>query len=392
MSGDDPLNGCLDCGKAGGADGSTPEGELGVLGNLAAGAGVLGGEDPLSDADNASHLGIPGGFGKKENGSRAAQAAFVAGTAASEGWGTKLLKGLKWIAKKLGPIGDLFKRSSKAPKPSPSGCFAEGTKVQTAEGAKRIEEVRAGDLVLSWDGETKAWIWSRVVRVFAHEYTGTMVFLSVGGEEIVASGNHPICVVSPGIESRPLSDEVAPNEAECGDGGRWLSAESIVASDELLLYDRLASVQWITQFEASHVVYNLEVEGSHTYAVSDANLLVHNKSMRAPTPTSLEGVATHVSNNGRLPENFITKEQARELGWVPRRGNLQEVAPGKSIGGDPWQNRRGQLPAAEGRQYFEADLNYSGGYRGDERLIYSNDGLMFYTNDHYRSFTPVSVE
>jgi guanyl-specific ribonuclease Sa len=62
------------------------------------------------------------------------------------------------------------------------------------------------------------------------------------------------------------------------------------------------------------------------------------------------------------------------------------VAPGMSIGGDTFGNREGILPKEKGRKYYECDVNYEGGYRGGERIVYSNDGLIFYTEDHYKSF------
>jgi len=65
---------------------------------------------------------------------------------------------------------------------------------------------------------------------------------------------------------------------------------------------------------------------------------------------------------------------------------LDEVAPGMSIGGDTFGNREGLLPKADGRKYYECDVNYEGGYRNGERIVYSNDGLIFYTDDHYESF------
>lgn len=98
-------------------------------------------------------------------------------------------------------------------------------------------------------------------------------------------------------------------------------------------------------------------------------------------------VALYIKTYGCLPRNFITKDDAEDLGWVSSKGNLHDVAPGKSIGGDRFGNREGLLPKASGRQYYECDINYSGGYRGAERIVYSNDGLIFYTADHYESFT-----
>ena len=100
--------------------------------------------------------------------------------------------------------------------------------------------------------------------------------------------------------------------------------------------------------------------------------------------SSPEKVAEYIHTYGKLPGNFITKNDARDLGWDNSRGNLWDVAPGKSIGGDRFGNYEGLLP--EGR-YRECDVNYTGGYRGAERLIYGEDGSVWYTNDHYQSFT-----
>lgn len=110
------------------------------------------------------------------------------------------------------------------------------------------------------------------------------------------------------------------------------------------------------------------------------------------TTLSLEEVVLYISQEGRLPESFLTKKQAQELGWVAAQGNLWELAPGKSIGGDRFYNREGLLPEKEGRLYYECDIDYSGGRRGAKRLVYSNDGLFFYTDDHYKTFREIIVE
>lgn len=86
----------------------------------------------------------------------------------------------------------------------------------------------------------------------------------------------------------------------------------------------------------------------------------------------------------------MSKKEARKLGWVPEQGNLNEVAPGKSIGGDRFGNYEGKLPAQKGRSYREADVHDSPERRGAERLVFSNDGLIFYTPDHYKTFYDVS--
>ena len=104
------------------------------------------------------------------------------------------------------------------------------------------------------------------------------------------------------------------------------------------------------------------------------------------TYTSREDVALYLYTYGHLPENYLTKKEAQALGWDNKKGNLQDVAPGMSIGGDRFGNYEGLLPEADGRKYFECDIDYEGGYRGAERIIFSNDGLIFYTEDHYKTF------
>lgn len=102
--------------------------------------------------------------------------------------------------------------------------------------------------------------------------------------------------------------------------------------------------------------------------------------------TTLEQVSTYIHLYGHLPDNYITKDEAKKLGWDAGKGNLWDVAPGACIGGDRFGNYEGLLPEKKGRQYFECDVDYEGGKRGAQRVVYSNDGLVYYTADHYESF------
>ena len=101
--------------------------------------------------------------------------------------------------------------------------------------------------------------------------------------------------------------------------------------------------------------------------------------------TSKEDVALYIHTYGHLPGNFITKKEAQALGWSG--GSLESYAPGKCIGGSHFGNYEGLLPEAEGRSYTECDIDTLGaGSRGAKRIVFSNDGLIYYTGDHYESF------
>lgn len=101
--------------------------------------------------------------------------------------------------------------------------------------------------------------------------------------------------------------------------------------------------------------------------------------------TSKEDVALFIHLYGRLPDNFITKKEAEALGWPG--GSLEPYAPGKCIGGSRFGNYEGLLPEAKGRTYTECDIDTLGAKsRGAKRIVFSNDGLIYYTEDHYESF------
>ena len=103
-----------------------------------------------------------------------------------------------------------------------------------------------------------------------------------------------------------------------------------------------------------------------------------------------ESVVLYIHTYGTLPGNYITKSEARALGW--EGGSVERYQEGAAIGGDSFGNREGLLPRADGRRYTECDLNTLGEKsRGAERLIFSNDGLYFYTCDHYEHFTELTV-
>lgn len=104
----------------------------------------------------------------------------------------------------------------------------------------------------------------------------------------------------------------------------------------------------------------------------------------------VENVVLYLDAYGELPPNYITKNEARDLGW--EGGSVEDYLEGAAIGGDRFGNYEGLLPEVDGRTYTECDID-TDGYpsRGSRRLVFSNDGLYFYTSDHYESFDEVTI-
>lgn len=96
-------------------------------------------------------------------------------------------------------------------------------------------------------------------------------------------------------------------------------------------------------------------------------------------------VVAYLKEHHELPNYYVTKSQARQGGWQPGK-DLCKSVPGKAIGGDKFSNRQKILPDQEGRQWYEADINYNCGKRGADRLVFSNDDLIYVSHDHYKTF------
>ncbi len=113
------------------------------------------------------------------------------------------------------------------------------------------------------------------------------------------------------------------------------------------------------------------------------------------------GQATKLGMNGadwwikylqKLPDYYITREEAKALGWRKKKGNFAQAAPGYMLFGGEYRNKDNILPRKAGRIWYETDLNYTDGYRTNDRLMFSNDGLIFVTYDHYHTFAEIIGE
>lgn len=100
--------------------------------------------------------------------------------------------------------------------------------------------------------------------------------------------------------------------------------------------------------------------------------------------TKDDKVIDYIKSNHHLPAFYITKSEAKSKGWIPSKGNLCEVLPRKAIGGDKFSNREKSLP--KGEQYYEADVNYNCGNRGADRIVFTKNGDVWLTKNHYKNF------
>lgn len=128
-----------------------------------------------------------------------------------------------------------------------------------------------------------------------------------------------------------------------------------------------------TVFESS-ITDNNTVTSNNTDTINEDEIL-----------DDFQEVADYIHKYNKLPDNFITKKEAMNLGWSPG-DDLWKYAPNKSIGGDYFGNYENALPSKEGRTWTECDINYKGGSRGSDRIVFSNDGLIYGTSDHYKTF------
>jgi len=146
----------------------------------------------------------------------------------------------------------------------------------------------------------------------------------------------------------------------------------------------------------------LECKGKHGKIYSKADRTLQRPPLHpncrcwlSDVETITAGKATTAGINGadywlfyfsKLPEYYISYYEARALGWEPTKGNLAEICPGKMVTRGEFRNSKGLLPAAPGRVWYEADISYETRFRGTNRIVYSNDGLIFVTYDHYETF------
>lgn len=135
--------------------------------------------------------------------------------------------------------------------------------------------------------------------------------------------------------------------------------------------------------------YNAKFKAMHLWCQCYLTKM-RTKKVRTATREGISGVDALIMYTGKLPDNYVTKDKAKNSGWKSKKGNLDKVLPKKSIGGDVFYNGEGKLPQKYDRIWYEADIDYISGYRNNSRILYSNDGLIFVTYDHYKTFYEIT--
>lgn len=159
---------------------------------------------------------------------------------------------------------------------------------------------------------------------------------------------------------------------------------SQISEDYLKPYESTPSVIILPTVEPDKIEEPLSTDEQPSYTDEDNE--TESKLPEDGAYNSRDDVALYIYQYGKLPSNYISKKEAQNLGW--EGGSVEPFAPGKSLGGSRFGNYEGLLPEKEGRYYTECDIDTLGkSSRGAKRIVYSNDGLIYYTDDHYESFT-----
>lgn len=142
-------------------------------------------------------------------------------------------------------------------------------------------------------------------------------------------------------------------------------------------------------FDISVLDYKLEADAHERCKC--VYVPMRTKMVGTATDLGMNGADAYIVYSGHLPDYYIDKETAMNAGWkTAKKKKISSIFPGKMLGGDEYDNDDFKLPSAPGRKWYEADINYSGGKRNRQRIVYSNDGLIFATYDHYQTFYEVT--
>lgn len=174
-------------------------------------------------------------------------------------------------------------------------------------------------------------------------------------------------------------------------------AKSITPPDKLLGGDSTNWKNWMSELSPTTCKDCVKLHGK-IYPIEEfvpLPLHINGKCQVVPMRTKIAGTATNMGQNGvdayllkngRLPGYYVLKKDAYKAKWKQKGNTLDIVLSGKMIGGDLYYNNENRLPPAPNRMWYEADFDYVSGERDGNRVFYSNDGLIFVSYDHGKTF------
>ncbi|MDP3156044.1 MAG: FG-GAP-like repeat-containing protein [Archangium sp.] len=212
-------------------------------------------------------------------------------------------------------------------------CFAGETEVLTPSGPRRIDEIGVGDQVWSFDLEVQRWKWTAVTATFPHEYEGQLFSVTLGGQQLQVTGNHPLCVVTGAqLASRSRPEDIGEDSLACGSGGRWVEVAELLVGDVVAGAATELAVEEVASHYSTSPVYNLQVGRTHTYAVGSLGILAHNKSMMTDLGTArriARELPRGVRKYGKCME--FADKMLSALKFAGVKGTRLDVKVGKGI-------------------------------------------------------------
>jgi RHS repeat-associated protein len=242
------------------------------------------------------------------------------------------------------------------------GCFVAGTLVQTEYGPAEIQNVTVGERVWSYSLTDNKWELRHVEATPVRDYTGDIITVRVTGTLVEATGNHPFWVVSgSNLADRPTAKDVPAQDHVTGLTGRWVEARSLKIGDVVFqLTDQKATVTAVSTAQAQISVYNLRVELNHTYAVSQAGILVHNKGAQVKPVGKYSDIPD--PKNVGPGKNFTktTKAKVLEKNRQQNGGELRDDQTGEPLV-QPQQSQKGVTPPSNEAHVDHVDPKSNGG-------------------------------
>ncbi len=192
-----------------------------------------------------------------------------------------------------------------------------------------------------------------------------------------------LCTACSSEDALNTADSILDQASVIFEEQESIQSESVSESDSESVSEMNSESEYGSELFTEYL--EIPEESSDEYSTADELFDAEVTIAEDGVYTSKEDVALYIHIYQCLPDNFITKKEAQDLGW--EGGSLEPYAPGMCIGGNRFGNYEGLLPEEDGRSYTECDIDTLGASsRGAKRIVFSNDGLIYYTEDHYETF------